>query len=224
MLWLYLSWLILLLGAQLAFYVQNPGLPAPRPTHREPCRTRCASDWRLSAMLLVGARFRAAGARLAIEEPRGAHPRAAPLARAGDGSLTNAGLLTQTERQRLDAGEGPAADRRARRSSTPCASRETRPPRRERDWNQPSAHSPTRSTASIATSSRRTWRIIVARRRRASDSQSEQRCRRHGSRRTRGSCRAAARRCLLTGEREPVDAAPRRNAPCRACRCRSPRP
>jgi len=41
MIWLQLSWLILLLGAQLAFYVQNPAYlrPSQTPTGAEPAPT-----------------------------------------------------------------------------------------------------------------------------------------------------------------------------------------
>ena len=60
MIWLYLSWLILLLGAQLAFYVQNPEyLPLGQraPSASNATRERLA----LSAMLLVGRDFEKPG-------------------------------------------------------------------------------------------------------------------------------------------------------------------
>jgi membrane protein len=60
MLWLYLSWLILLIGAQLAFYVQNPdylrlGRRSPRTSNT--LRERLA----LNIMLLIGRDFDEAG-------------------------------------------------------------------------------------------------------------------------------------------------------------------
>ena len=60
MIWLYLSWLILLLGAQLAFYVQHPEyLPLGQraPSASNATRERLA----LSAMLLVGRDFEKPG-------------------------------------------------------------------------------------------------------------------------------------------------------------------
>jgi membrane protein len=100
MAWLYLSWLILLLGAQLAFYVQNPdylqlGQRAPSPSNGT--RERLA----LSAMLLVGRDFdkpahgwRVESLCAAIRVPR-------HLLEPVIGSLMAAGLLTRTSEHRL---------------------------------------------------------------------------------------------------------------------------
>ena len=77
MVWLYLSWLILLLGAQLAFYVQNPEyLPLGQ-------RTLSASNATRERLALVDdaarrPRLRETGPRLARRESRLAATRAAP--------------------------------------------------------------------------------------------------------------------------------------------------
>lgn len=100
MIWLYLSWLILLLGAQLAFYIQNPDyLPlGPRaPSTSNATRERLA----LSAMLLVGRDFEKPGHGWRIESlaARIRVPRhlLEPIATA----LMDAGLLTRTSEHRL---------------------------------------------------------------------------------------------------------------------------
>lgn len=55
--WLYLSWLILLIGAQIAFYVQNP--VALRPGRREPARSNGLRERiALNVMYLIGMAFR----------------------------------------------------------------------------------------------------------------------------------------------------------------------
>ena len=84
MIWLYLSWLILLLGAQLAFYVQNPeylplGQRAPSASNATARAARAVGD------AARRPRLREAGPRLAHREPRRAHPRAAAPARARRG-------------------------------------------------------------------------------------------------------------------------------------------
>ena len=58
LLWLYLNWLVLLLGAQLAFYHQNPAFPADRPAGGRTCPTACESVFALNIMALVGKAFR----------------------------------------------------------------------------------------------------------------------------------------------------------------------
>lgn len=100
MAWLYLSWLILLLGAQLAFYVQNPDyLPLGQraPSTSNAVRERLA----LSAMLLVGRDFEKPGHGWRIESlaARIRVPRhlLEPVATA----LTSAGLLARTNENRL---------------------------------------------------------------------------------------------------------------------------
>ena len=82
MIWLYLSWLVLLLGAQLAFYVQHPEyLPLGQRALSASNTTR--ERLALSTMLLVGRDFEKPGHGWRIEEARGAAARAAPPARAG---------------------------------------------------------------------------------------------------------------------------------------------
>ncbi|HZF29143.1 MAG TPA: YhjD/YihY/BrkB family envelope integrity protein [Gammaproteobacteria bacterium] len=100
MLWMHLSWLILLLGAQLAFYVQNPDylrFGQRTESMSNGLRERLA----LSAMLLVGRDFETPGHGWRIESlcARIRVPRQLlePVAE----SLTNAGLLTRTADHRL---------------------------------------------------------------------------------------------------------------------------
>ena len=98
--WLYLSWLILLLGAQLAFYVQHPEyLPLGQraPSASNAVRERLA----LSTMLLVGRDFEQPGHGWRIESlaARIRVPRhlLEPVATA----LMTAGLLARTSENRL---------------------------------------------------------------------------------------------------------------------------
>ena len=100
MFWLYLSWLILLLGAQLAFYVQNPEyLPLGQraPSASNATRERLA----LSTMLFVGKDFDKPGHGWRIESlaARIRVPRhlLEPVAIA----LMDFGLLTRTSEHRL---------------------------------------------------------------------------------------------------------------------------
>ena len=100
MFWLYLSWLILLLGAQLAFYVQHPEyLPLGQraPSASNATRERLA----LSAMLIVGQDFEKPGHGWRIEglASRIRVPRhlLEPVANA----LMDAGLLARTSEHRL---------------------------------------------------------------------------------------------------------------------------
>jgi len=63
--WLYVSWLILLLGAQLSFYVQHP--EHLRSGHAEvPLTSALRERMALAIMYLVGERFVAGGARWTI--------------------------------------------------------------------------------------------------------------------------------------------------------------
>jgi membrane protein len=103
MAWLYLSWLILLLGAQLAFYVQNPDyLPLGQraPSTSNSVRERLA----LTTMLLVGRDFEKPGHGWRIESlsARIRVPRhmLEPVATA----LMSAGLLARTSENRLIPG------------------------------------------------------------------------------------------------------------------------
>jgi membrane protein len=100
LLWLYLSWLILLLGAQLAFYIQNPSdlrLGQRTPTASNTLRERMA----LTVMLLVGRDFARPdhGWRIESLSARIGVPRHTmePIVAA----LTSAGLLTRTSENRL---------------------------------------------------------------------------------------------------------------------------
>jgi membrane protein len=100
MFWLHLSWLILLLGAQLAFYVQHSEyLPLGQraPSASNATRERLA----LSAMLLVGRDFEKPGHGWRIESlaSRVRVPRhlLEPVAQA----LMDAGLLARTSENRL---------------------------------------------------------------------------------------------------------------------------
>jgi membrane protein len=105
--WLYLNWLILLLGAQIAFYNQNPGFL--RLGRRQ---TRLANGLRerlaLNIMYLVGAAFRdrtGAGTVRALSKEL-----AIPGIVVSDvvTSLEEAGLITGTEQERLVPGREPA--------------------------------------------------------------------------------------------------------------------
>jgi membrane protein len=100
MIWLYLSWLILLLGAQLAFYVQHPeylllgqrALSASNTT-----RERLA----LSTMLLVGRDFEKPGHGWRIESIAAQLRVPRHLLEPVAAALTESGLLTRTSENRL---------------------------------------------------------------------------------------------------------------------------
>lgn len=103
LIWLYLNWLVLLLGAQLAFYVQNPAYL--RIGRREP---RLSNSMRerlaLNIMYLVGSAFRDPSRMINVEEVADAlrMPMVAivPTAR----KLEAAGLLILTEKEELQPG------------------------------------------------------------------------------------------------------------------------
>jgi membrane protein len=100
MAWLYLSWLILLVGAQLAFYVQNPDyLPLGQraPSTSNAVRERLA----LSTMLLVGRDFEKPGHGWRIESLCAAIRVPRHLLEPVCNSLMGAALLTRTSEQRL---------------------------------------------------------------------------------------------------------------------------
>jgi membrane protein len=106
MLWLHLSWVVVLLGAQLSFYAQNPDylrLGERAESLSNALRERLA----LSAMLLVGRDFATPGHGWRIESlaARIRVPRhlLAPVI----GSLTDAGLLTRTSEHRLIPAKDP---------------------------------------------------------------------------------------------------------------------
>jgi membrane protein len=100
MLWMHLSWVVLLLGAQLAFYIQNPDylrLGQRTASMSNALRERLA----LSVMLLVGRDFETPGHGWRIES-LAAHIRVPRhLLEPVVVSLTEAGLLTRTNAQRL---------------------------------------------------------------------------------------------------------------------------
>ena len=100
MIWLHLSWVVLLLGAQLSFYVQNPGYLrlSERPkSMANALRERLA----LSVMLLVGRDCASPGSDCGIDSLaarlRLPHYLLAPIV----ASLVDAGVLKRTHRQRL---------------------------------------------------------------------------------------------------------------------------
>lgn len=106
MFWLYLSWLILLLGAQLAFFVQNPQC-LRLGVRNEPMSNELREHLALTTMLLVGRDFvnpdnncQTEGLAARIRIPR---HRLEPIVIA----LRNAGLLTQTPEQRLIPARDP---------------------------------------------------------------------------------------------------------------------
>jgi membrane protein len=100
MVWLYLSWLILLLGTQLAFYVQHPEyLPLGQraPSASNATRERLA----LSAMLLVGKDFEKPGHGWRIESLASSLRVQRHLVEPIVTALMAAGLLTRTAEYRL---------------------------------------------------------------------------------------------------------------------------
>jgi membrane protein len=98
--WLYLSWLILLLGAQLAFYVQHPEyLPLGQRASRAANATR--ERLALSAMLLVGRDFETPGHGWRIESLAASIRVPRHLLEPVIDALTAAGLLTRTSENRL---------------------------------------------------------------------------------------------------------------------------
>jgi membrane protein len=103
MIWLYLSWLILLLGAQLAFYVQNPEYLQLGPrtaTASNSTRERLA----LSAMLLVGQDFEQPGHGWRIESLASSIRVPRHLLEPVVTALMDDGLLTRTSENRLIPG------------------------------------------------------------------------------------------------------------------------
>jgi membrane protein len=103
LIWLYLNWLILLIGAQVAFYVQNPAYL--RLGRREP-RLSCSMRERLALniMYLVGREFRSPGTGVTVHRLSEALKipslTLAPILT----GLQNAGLLTCLENENLQPG------------------------------------------------------------------------------------------------------------------------
>lgn len=103
LIWIYLNWLILLVGAQLAFYFQNPAylrLGRREPQLSNAMRERVA----LNIMYLVGREFREPSDGMSIKtisnQLRIPSMALAPIVI----SLENAGLLTMTEQENLQPG------------------------------------------------------------------------------------------------------------------------
>ncbi len=110
MLWLYWSWLILLFGAQLAFYVQNPD--SLRIGHRrEPVSNALRERLALGSMLLVTREFAADGVRWTIETLAADMRVPRHLLEPVIASLVGAELLTLTADQRLTPARDPRAIR-----------------------------------------------------------------------------------------------------------------
>ncbi len=106
MIWLYLSWLILLLGTQLAFYLQNPDylrLGQRTEVMSNGLRERLA----LSAMLLIGRDFETPGHGWRGESLAARIRIARHLLEPVIASLMRAGLVTQTKDQRLMPARDP---------------------------------------------------------------------------------------------------------------------
>jgi membrane protein len=100
MIWLYLSWVILLLGAQLAFYVQQPEyLPLGQraPSASNATRERLA----LSTMLFVGRDFEEPGHGWRVESLASRMRVQRHLLEPVVMALMGAGLLTRTSENRL---------------------------------------------------------------------------------------------------------------------------
>ncbi|MFQ6004529.1 MAG: YihY/virulence factor BrkB family protein [Woeseia sp.] len=100
LIWLYLSWLILLVGSQLAFYVQQPAFL--RIGRREP---RLSNSMRerlaLNVMYLVGKAFRDPDASTSIRDISGQIQIPAIALAPVANSLEDAGLLITTETEEL---------------------------------------------------------------------------------------------------------------------------
>jgi membrane protein len=100
MIWMYLSWLILLLGAQLAFYLQNPDylrLGQRTESMSNGLRERLS----LSTMLLVGRDFEQPGHGWRVESLAARIRVPRHLLEPVVAALMNSDLLTQTKEQRL---------------------------------------------------------------------------------------------------------------------------
>jgi membrane protein len=103
LIWLYLNWLILLIGAQLAFYFQNPAYL--RIGRREPRLSNAMRErLALNIMLIVGTAFRDSEKTVDLhslsDELRIPSITIAPIIT----GLENSGLLTSTEKEELVPG------------------------------------------------------------------------------------------------------------------------
>jgi membrane protein len=100
LIWLYLSWLVLLIGAQLAFYHQRPAFL--RVGRREPSLSNSMREWlALNIMYLVGQAFRDRDSKTTLEkictELKVPSIALSPIA----GALERDGLLIATEKEEL---------------------------------------------------------------------------------------------------------------------------
>ena len=124
MLWMHLSWLILLLGAQLAFYLQNPDyLRLGQRT--ESTSNSVREHLALSTMLLVGRDFEKPGHGWRVESLAARMRIPRHLLEPVVSALTHCKLLTRDERATTDSGEGSAAHLRQSRFSTRFAPTES---------------------------------------------------------------------------------------------------
>ncbi len=103
LIWVYLNWLILLIGSQLAFYVQNPAYL--RIGRREPRLSNAMRErLALNVMFLVGREFRDPGGGMSLDKLSGSLKipglTLAPVVLA----LEEAGLLSVTEQEMLVPG------------------------------------------------------------------------------------------------------------------------
>lgn len=106
LIWIYLNWVVLLLGSQIAFYVQNPAYL--RHGRREPTLSNTVRErLALNTMLLVGLKFRDQSQTITVEtlseKLRLPSLSVAPVIDA----LENAGLLTADEAGHLLPGKDP---------------------------------------------------------------------------------------------------------------------
>lgn len=106
MMWLYLSWLILLLGSQCAFYVQNPDYLRGGP-RIEPLASAAREQLALSVMLLVGRDFSEPSHGWRTESLAAAIGVQTHALTPITVALVGAGLLTRTEGHRLIPARDP---------------------------------------------------------------------------------------------------------------------
>jgi membrane protein len=104
LIWLYLNWLILLIGAQLAFYHQNPMFL--RIGRQEPRLSNCMRErLALNIMMLVGRSFRDPGKGIALVDLSSKLNIPAIALSPITESLEQAGLLLTTEDEKLFPGQ-----------------------------------------------------------------------------------------------------------------------
>ena len=106
LIWLYLCWLILLIGAQLAFYVQNPDYM--RVGYREPVTgTSHQEQTALAVMEIVATRFRSGDGATAVADVTLATGLPGLAISPVVARLAGAGLLTRTADERMLPGREP---------------------------------------------------------------------------------------------------------------------